>query len=167
MALIQLFIEICLFRKGPQDTPASPLLLWLSLAAYLLVGIVLLGLEAEWPLAVVESAVELLILLGFLWLVLMLNGKPQRWQKAATAMLGSDVVISALAIPLVAWMIFVPDAPGIHLILFAMMLWHVAVVAHILRHALSKPWPQGLLLAVTYVAGSYSLMMWLFPVPPA
>lgn len=163
MPLIRLFIEICLFRKGPQDIPPSMLLLWLTACTYLMVGFLLLGLEVDWLPAVVESLAELAMLLGFVWLLLALFKKTPRWQKTATAMLGSDVVISAPAIPLVGWTLAVPDAAGIHLILFGMMLWHVAVVAHILRHALSKPWTTGLLLAVAYVAGSYSVMMTLFP----
>jgi hypothetical protein len=45
--LIKLFFEICLFRAGPQDVPASDLLLALSLAVYLLVDVAVssLGLE--------------------------------------------------------------------------------------------------------------------------
>ncbi|QJD30424.1 hypothetical protein [Methylococcus geothermalis] len=163
MALIRLFIEICLFRRGPQDVPSSMLLFWLVAGAYLLVGFILLGLEVAWLPAIVESLVELAMLLGFVWLLLALFKKTPRWQKTATAMLGSDVVISTPAIPLVGWTLAVPDATAIHLLLFGMMLWHVAVVAHIFRHALSKPWATGLLLAVAYVAGSYSVMMTLFP----
>ncbi|QXP83857.1 hypothetical protein ABZN20_03770 [Methylococcus sp. ANG] len=163
MPLIRLFIEICLFRKGPQDIPPSTLLLWLTAGTYLIVGFILLGLEVEWLPAIIESVAELAMLLGFVWLLLALFKKTPRWQKTATAILGSDVVISAPAIPLVGWTLAVPDAAGIHLILFGMMLWHVAVVAHIFRHALSKPWTTGLLLAVAYVAGSYSVIMTLFP----
>lgn len=163
MALIRLFIDICLFRKGPQDIPASSLLFLLALAAYLLTGITLLGLEEDLLSAVAESLAELGMLLAFVWLLLAVNKKTPRWHKTATALLGSDVVISAPALLLVGWTLIAPDAAGIHLLLFGMMLWHVGVVAHILRHALSKPWTTGLLLAVAYVAGSYSLMMTLFP----
>lgn len=163
MALIRLFLEVCLFRKGPQDIPSSLLLFWLTAGAYLLVGFALLGLAVEWLAAIVESLAELALLLGFAWLLLALFRKTPRWRKTATAMLGCDVVISVPAIPLVGWTLAVPDAAGVHLLLFGMILWHIGVVAHIFRHALSKSWTTGLLLAIAYVAGGYSVMMMLFP----
>ncbi len=62
MPLIKLFLDICFFKKGPRDVPASSLLLGLAVLAYLIVGVVLLGLERDWSGAVVEAVVEALML---------------------------------------------------------------------------------------------------------
>lgn len=164
MALVQLFIEICLFRKGPQDVPASWLLFSLALATYLLVGIVLLGLEAGWGLGAFEALVEAILLLGFLWLLLWVFRKSERWLPVASSMLATDVVISVPAIPLLAWVMVSPEWHGVYLLLLELMVWHVAVVGHILRHALSQSWTVGLLWSIGYVVGSYQVMVWLFPV---
>ena len=40
MELIRLFVQIALLRRGPQDVPASPLLLALTIAGYFLVNFV-------------------------------------------------------------------------------------------------------------------------------
>ncbi|WP_045223494.1 hypothetical protein [Methyloterricola oryzae] len=163
MPLIQLFIDICLFRRGPQDVPASQLLLGLAVLVYLTVGVVLLGLEGMSMEAVLQALVELLILLGFVWGNLKFLRLQKRFVQTAIAMLGADALISSLAIPPVAWMAYSAGARGAYLLLLLLMLWHLAVVAHILRHALSRPLGVGIGLAVVYVVASYQVMLTLFP----
>ena len=53
-ALFNLFLDICLFRRGPQDVPASPLLFGLAMLVYLIVGVVLLSLEGPLFQAVLQ-----------------------------------------------------------------------------------------------------------------
>ena len=48
MPIFRLFLAVCLFRKGPQDVPASGLLLGLLIGLNLLVSF-LLVLGAIWP----------------------------------------------------------------------------------------------------------------------
>lgn len=163
MPLIQLFIDICLFRRGPQDVPASRLLLGLAVAIYLGVGVALLGIEGMSVESVLQALVELLILLGFVWANLTFVRLQGRFVQTATAMLGSDALISSFAIPLVAWMALSEGARGAYLLLLLLMLWHLAVVAHILRHALSRPLGVGIGLAIVYVVASYQVMFALFP----
>lgn len=163
MPLIKLFIEICLFRRGPQDVPASQLLMGLAIAAYLAVGIGLLAMEGLHLGAVLQALVELLILLGFVWANLQFMRLQNRFLQTAIAMLGSDALISSLAIPLVGWMALSEGAKGAYLLLLLLMLWHLAVVAHILRNALSRPLATGFGLAIVYVVASYQLMLILFP----
>jgi hypothetical protein len=162
MPLIKLFFDICLFKKGPQDLPASGLLLGLATLAYLLVGIVLLGLEATWADAAIQALVEGAMLLGFLFITLKVTGLMSRFLQTASAMLGCDALISSLAVPLLTWMLTSPEAKGVYLFLLLLMLWHLAVVAHILRHALSRHLGIGLGLAIVYVVASYQVMLLLF-----
>ena len=162
MPLIKLFVDICLFKKGPQDVPVSPLLLILSLLAYLLVGVFLLGLETSWSEGVLQALVEAVMLFGFLWITLKTAGLMSRLLQTATAMLATDALISSLAVPLLTWMVTSPEAKGVYLFLLLLMLWHMAVVAHILRHALSRTWAIGVGLAIVYVVASYQVMLLLF-----
>ncbi|MDD5033675.1 MAG: hypothetical protein PHE55_02870 [Methylococcaceae bacterium] len=163
MPLIKLFLEICLFRKGPQDAPASIFLLGLSSAAYFAVGFVLLGLKIQWLEAVLQVFLEAVMLLGFVWVSLMVAGKLTRMLQTTIAMMGTDALISSFAVPLLAFLMENPQASIIQLFLLLLMFWHVAVVAHILRHALSQPFGMGLGLAVIYVVLSYQVMVMLFP----
>jgi len=162
MPLIKLFFDICLFKKGPQDLPASGLLLALTTAAYLLVGLILLGLETNWTDALVQVLAEAAMLVGFLFVTLKVAGLMPRFLKTTAAMLGTDALISCFAIPLLTWMMNAQGTQGVYLFLLLLMLWHLAVVAHILRHALSRPLAVGAGLAIVYVIATYQVMLLLF-----
>lgn len=164
MPLIRLFLDISFFNKGPQDGPASTLLLWLAMAGNLVVGLLLALFDMDLAMALLQSAVGVLLLAGFLWAALSLTGKLSRLLKTTTAAFGCDTLISALAIPLLAFAVFSPEAKGIvGLLLMLLMCWQIAVMGHILHHALSVPLLAGLGLALAYSAMSYRIMMTVFP----
>lgn len=163
--MIRLFHDICLLRKGPQDVPASGLLLGLVVAANLLMGLALSWPDLGWVEALLQSATGALVLGGFLWAALMPSGKTPRFLQTAIAAFGCDTFVSAIAFPLLAWSQIDPDMKGaIGLPLMVLMAWQISVIGHILRHALSVPLIAGLGLALAYTAMSYSLITTLFPV---
>lgn len=165
MPLIRLFYDICLLRKGPQDVPASMLLLGLVVAANLGLGLVLSWPDLGWVESLLQSTTGALVLGGFLWAALMLSGKAPRFLQTAIAAFGCDTFVSAIAFPLLAWSQIDPDMKGaVGLPLMVLMLWQISVIGHILRHALSVPLVAGLGLALAYTVVSYSLIMALFPV---
>lgn len=71
-------------------------------------------------------------------------------------------MISATAIPLLALLLMAPEAKPVYIFLTFLLLWHLAVVGHILRHALAIPFFYGVALAFGYVVISYQVMMALF-----
>jgi hypothetical protein len=174
MPLIRLFLDICLLRRGPQDLPASGLLLGLALLANLVVSVVLLGLETDWTDAVIQALVGGAMLLGFLFITLKAAGLTPRFLQTSIAMLGSDALISSFAVPLLAMMVLAsPDEKSadfflliLKIVFLMLMLWYVAVMAHILRHALSRPLGIAVALALVYVLASVQIMSMLFA-PPA
>jgi hypothetical protein len=99
---LRIFVDIVLWRRGPQDLPASKLLLGVAIAAYLAVSAVQLLLLGEpaatWFLFVV---VDPLLLGAWVWLVLRLFGKPERFLQTASAVFGAGAVLGlALYLPL-------------------------------------------------------------------
>ena len=164
MPLIRLFLNICLFNKGPQDNPASTLLLGLAIVANLVVAIAMSLFEVSWAEALMQSVMGVLLLAGFLWLALYLTGKRPRFLQTATAVFGADTLISLVAVPLLIWGRLAPDAKGVVAIpLLFLILWQMAVIGHILRHALSISFVAGLGLALTYTVASYEIMMTFYP----
>jgi hypothetical protein len=163
MPILRLFLDICLLKKGPQDMPLSSLLWGLTFGGYVLVGITVLGLQSPLFDAVEQTFLEAGILLGFCWVTLQVAGLASRFTQTSLALLGSDAVISSFAIPLLLWLTGSEEKqPGAYLLLLLLMLWHLVVVAHILRHALSKPAAVGLGLAIVYLVASYQIMFLLF-----
>ena len=167
MPIIQLFFDLCLFRKGPQDAPDSWIVMRFTLGVYALVGLILLGIETVWDEAVLQVALEGAILFGFVWISLKLAGKVNRFVQTTIAMLGADALISSLAIPLVIILKVNSQIPIIHLLLLMLMVWHLVVVAHIFRHALSQTIAIGLALSIVYMVFSYQIMILLFGSPQA
>lgn len=165
MPLIRLFLDISLFNKGPQDTPASTFLLALTVAANLIVGIGLSVLEADWADALVQSLAGSFLLAGFLWIALSVTRKLSRFLQTATAAFGCDTLIGAVAAPLLSGSQLTPEGKGVAGILLSLLLlWQITVIGHIVRHALSVPFMAGLGLAFVYTVVSYMTMMALFPI---
>lgn len=163
MPLLQLFLEICLFRKGPQDVPTSGFLLRLVLAVYLILGMLLLAPDAGWVQAALQTAVEIVMNLVLVAVLLSTANRLSRYQQTATALLATDALISALGLPPLQLLAGSGAGPLAALLWMALVAWHVAVMAHIVRHALSQPLGVSFAVAVLYTVVSFQLMAFLFP----
>jgi hypothetical protein len=99
---LRIFLDIVLWRRGPQDLPASTLLVGLALAAYVLVSVVQLALLHEtgvtWFFFVV---VDPLLLMAWVWLVLKVYGRTERYLQTVAAVLGTGALLGfVLYLPL-------------------------------------------------------------------
>jgi|SRR5690606_11252153 hypothetical protein len=149
------FFDICCFRRGPQDLPASSMLLALAGGGYLLVNTGLLALSQPLPRAAAAAAVETVLLGALVYPVLALRGVSRRWLQTTTAMAGTGLLFSGAALPLFAGLLALRTAQGgpeiLSLLIVVLIIWNVGVTAHIFRHALSAPFAAGLLAALAYV----------------
>lgn len=156
--LIRLFWDICLFRKGPQDVPASPLLLGLATFCYIAIGWILLAVESGWLNGAIQVAVAGGLLLLFVWTTLASADKTHRLPQTFTALAGTDSLLTLAATACVALTSSLPELRRIAI--DVLTLWDMAVIAHILRHALSQGLGMGIGLAVLYVlAVRYALAL--------
>ncbi len=94
---IKVFLEIILWRRGPQDLPASRFLVWITLSAYLLVTVLQLAVlhepAATWLFFLI---VDPLLLMGTVWLVLKLYGRSARFNQTTSAVLGCAALLGLL-----------------------------------------------------------------------
>jgi hypothetical protein len=98
-SLLQTFLDIALWRKGPQDLPASGLLAVMVLLAYLVVGFSAVRLLAlDQRAAAVFISIDVLMLCGWLWLVLAFFRRSQRFVQTITATFGVGVLVLLLVI---------------------------------------------------------------------
>src|SRR2546429_9925722 len=96
--LIQLFAQSALLRRGPQDLPASTLLLALTVSAYLGVNLVVSSVlppVKSWPAQVL---VDTLFTLAWYVALLKLAGRAERILQTATAVFGLQGLLSPLLI---------------------------------------------------------------------
>ena len=160
--LLKLFFDICLFKKGPQDIPGYSSLLRLLILVHMSVSYLVLRLNMNSTDAAWQVLVEVILILGLAWPILLLAKKPVRFQQTASALLGTGAVISFIAIPAMATLV----SQGTGLAFFAvilLMIWHWAVTGHIFSQALDQPFSFGLGIAFIYIFVSYQIIGLLFP----
>ncbi len=169
-ALFRYFVDLCLLRLGPQDMPASWPLFWLLIPVNLLLTLILAG-DSFGTLfnALVAALLDLLMLLAWLRLLLMFKGYPLRYVQSATALLGSSVVLSLLAIPLSLVLgdtnpeNMTAQQQTFSTLLLLLVIWSLVVTANIFRQALSVNFLLGMGLVLTYWVSSILLRSVLFP----
>jgi hypothetical protein len=158
-ALLNYFVNLCLLRAAPQELPASEALLGIVFAVNLAVStLLMLGSELTAGLALLESLVELGLMLAVLRTALSLVGHPGRFQQAATAIMGSSALMALLALPLIGS----GGAGPAGLLLLALVIWSVIVLGHIVRHTFDLALGQGVVISLLYTIGSYTLISSLF-----
>lgn len=165
-ALFNLFLDICLFRKGPQDVPASMPLLKACLLAYGLSGLLVLLIGTPVPVALLQILLDMVLLGGLLYLALILHRHPKRFEQTLSALTGTGTLMGLLTLPLVVWIARQgaggdTELPSV--LMLALIAWSIAIMAHILRHAFNASIWAGALYALGYTFLSWMLTGWIGP----
>jgi len=167
-ALFNLFLDICLFRKGPQHVPASLALLRLTLITYGLSGFLVLLLSVSPLTAGLMVLIDIALLSALIYGALALWNYKMRFIQTLTALLGTGTLLQLLVLPVSVWMMQelsktgTPEFPW--LLSLGLIIWSIAVIAHILHHALAISRGLGLLYTLGYVIISWTISGWLYPV---
>lgn len=157
-----LFFQIAIFKKGPQDVPASAFVLRLLLPIYVVINYLILFLNGAQSTAILQILTDFAMIVLFCWPLLYFAGKTARLPQTLTAMVGTDVVISFFALPAIATL----NSHANDLAYFSMLalvLWHWLVSGHIMKNALDRSLFFGLGLALLYIMLSSQIMAALFP----
>ena len=159
---------IATHRRGPEELPASWFLFGLLLGLYFSVGAIslaALGLfnRTDILVLVIDSA----FYLAYVFVVLRLFGHERRFRQTASALLGADVLLSLLGLPLAFWSSGDELTAEISLpfvLRLVMVLWWIDVAGFILGRALGRPYLVGLLFVILYVVVSLNIRDLLTPV---
>lgn len=161
--LIKLFVDICCLTKAPQDIPYSATLLKVLIIIYSGIAFLILPPEQTIFTEALEVLCELILMVTFVWLMLFIYGKLPRFTQVLSAFVGTDALISFLALP--AMMALMADRwiDISSITLLGLMAWHWVICGHIIRHALAQSFLFGLGMSFLYLVISYQFMAWLFP----
>lgn len=159
MVLWRLFLDIVLFKKGPQDVPDSSVLFALVLLADVVISTVVGALEGDVSGALVQAFVASVLLLAFVALILLLTSHRERFQKTATAVLGCDALMTLAALPV---SLLSGVLSGLGLLIMGILFWNLLVFAHILKHALGIGYALSVALALIFTLTSLDLMARIF-----
>lgn len=175
LALMKVFVDIVFWRKGPQDLPASTLLLALSVAAVLGLNLAIVGVREAFlppdPKApesqVLYALIEPGLVLVWLWLLLALFRKPARFRQSATALMGIGLVLSPVLLGsnLVAVRIGQDSRVASSLafgIMVVVSVWYLLAVAHILRSTLEMRLFPAIVLTLVFMMAVWFVQVGLF-----
>lgn len=148
------FVDLCLFKAGPSDVPASQSLLKISLLVYLILGIAINRLDNDWSTSLFVSLAEVLLMLSVTGLLLKFRGYPARYNQTITALAGTGSFITIVGFPVIWWFYQIePEQQAtsyVMLLMVALMFWSLMVTAHIFRQSLDIKAGTAAVLTVIY-----------------
>lgn len=155
--ILKTYFSLCLFRSEPRNMPAAGAFCVFSVALYVLSGIALVLVYQPLPHAILSGIIETALLLVLTWILLVAHGLRSRFIQTVTALAGTGFLFSLFSLPL--FLLLPREGAGnespflavISLFLLFLVGWNIAVLAHILRHAVSSSFAMGIVLAVGYV----------------
>ncbi len=168
-SVLQLFVDLVRLRARPQDLPASDGLL--LVCALALAVTTTLALQPFYPLTTGSARVGLDLLLQVVIVqgALRTIGHPERFRQTFTAICGTGVIFTLLAWPLYTILVdrdpSHPLAGASVLLVLGIYIWAVAVLGHILRHALEVRMSAALAFALLYVVVTTAIGETLLPPP--
>ncbi|MCB1789622.1 MAG: hypothetical protein KDJ27_04960 [Gammaproteobacteria bacterium] len=163
-ALLSFFFDLARLRRGPQDLPASPVLLALVAALSVALGAVngaqmFGGMRA----ALGANLLDLVLTMVMLFLLLQFKDHVARWLQTATAFVGLGALagLLMLIVRTPAEALGVVDVAMIIDLIVAIWL-HVAL-GGVLRHALDIPLIAGVIIVLSYTVMAFNLIARVFP----
>jgi hypothetical protein len=152
---LRIFLDIVLWRRGPEDLPVSPLLMWLTLAAYVAVSAVQLLFFHEggvvWFFFLV---VDPLLLSAWVWLVLKVFNHTERFPQTVSAVLGTGALLGLVVyLPLqliVTGLGYAPASGVAQAIGLALVMVFALVTGRIIKLATDSSLFTGIAVALTY-----------------
>jgi hypothetical protein len=167
--LLNIFVDICLLRAGPQDLPASGFLLILSILLALFTGaLVIVESFGSVFNALLAQSMDLLLLMALLRIGLTYRRLGARFLQLATALFGSSALINLVTMPV--QLLIAEDASaslggelGVLLYLF-LLVWALVVIGHILAQGFEIRFGGGILIALVYFLMINWLVQIVFPV---
>ena len=152
---LKVFLDIVLWRRGPQDLPSSRLLLALTVAAYVAVSALQLTLLHEGAAAwFVFVVLDPILLTGGIWLLLKLFARPERFLQTATAVLGTGAVLGVvLFLPMQALLAVLgvgPKSPAAGMFALLLVIVFALVTGRIIKLATDSNLFTGIALSLTY-----------------
>lgn len=166
--MLNRLFSIFLLRGRPQDLPASPALAWLAALAAAGTALLIRLPNVDLGRNLASAFGEVLLFGAMVWGVLRLRGFPARWLQTITPLYAGVAVQNLVVFPvLLAGGISLEtgELGPASLVLVAVGIWFLALMAHVLRHALELGLGVSLLITLACLFTLAIVMLVLFPPP--
>ena len=172
-ALFSVLVDIILLRRGPEQLPASPVLLYIVIGVYLAISAMVVASQSvqdrNWPAELLIGTISMLV---WFRVALQLANKRERFQQTMTAMFGVSTIFAPLLVPMlnsVVAQMQAKEQPSQFLSMLSLflMVWLVVIFVRIVRAAFEWPWPAALLLVIGQEIFSVLVFVLIFGGPAA
>jgi len=154
MKILQRFIDLCLFKAGPADLPASHALMKITLLVYFILGIAVNSLDSDLNTSLFVSLADVVVMMIATALLLKFRGYQTRYIQTLTAMAGTGSCIALIGFPIIWWFYQIDaeqQATSLAMLLMvALMFWSLMVMAHIFRQSLDIKAGTAAMLTISY-----------------
>ena len=150
--LLMALVDILRLQNGPQDLPGTSSALAATIAVSCALSLIALGIMGnDNPALQIAAAAGFTLL--FVGVALQLRRLGNRFVQTATALFGTDALLTLIALPATAGLDQAAEeiSPIAAVWLLGVLLWTLVVVGHILRNALDLPLIGGVLAALLYL----------------
>lgn len=165
-ALMTLFWRLAIFRAGPDDTPYSPAILAMVLMMWTGLQLIVGLAQDDVPAALLLGSqwLALTVLLSGTLMLLAFKGLAGRWLQTATALVGVDVVLSLVNLPLLAVGVLLGGASGgLEVFYLLLVSWQLAAQAFIFHRALNVGPFLGLAISMMLLVVSFGTIATVMP----
>jgi len=165
--LLKVFANIALLRRGPEDLPASAFLLLLSALVYALGSAATSAVFTHRPAQIfLEVLADIVLMLLWYGALLAVYRRRARLPQTLTALFGTGSLLYLIAFPVMSWLHLQAGSPtGLQLptlLMMVILIWSIAVAAHIVHRALEIPMTVAILIGITYFITSVLIFVLLF-----
>jgi hypothetical protein len=165
--VVRLYAQIALLQRGPQDLPASRLLLLLTVCGYAAVNALvstLLPPSSGWA---APLAIDIGFMLAWYAALLRLAGRSERFLQTTTAVFGFQALLSPLLIAS-EWLMrrFGQDSTWqlpIAVAGLALVAWLIAANSHVVKAALDWSSASSVALVILQIVAGQLLLFAFFP----
>jgi hypothetical protein len=153
-AMIRLYIDIALWRRGPQEVPMAAPILPVTALVYFLISVASVWLASRaMPLPETSGrqaeawliAADVLFLCAWYWWLLRAFGRVERYRQTISAVFGVAALLELPSVMVVQLLLSSSSdkagtlAIAASIATLVMVIWALLANAHILRHAIEKP----------------------------
>jgi len=164
---LNIYWQIVLLRRGPEDLPESSFLLWIVGLLYGVINVISVLLVDVGERAFLLLLADFILFVGWATLVLIFFGMKSRLTRTLTALFGAGSLLQLLSLPLSLGLDPAQQQDWfmtLRLLGFlVVLLWAVAVYGHIIARAIGKGQGVGVIFAVLYFLLSFELAAQIIP----
>jgi len=161
------YVLMCLFVSGPDRLPSSLHSILFSLFCYLIIGFSLVDEHRSYATIVTQIAIELALLSLLIYTALKWKKLLSRLYQSFSALLGVNMVISAISIPI--YELLTQDinndtelSRSVLNATLVLVIWNLAIMSLILKRTLNINTAFAAMISFNYFVVYQFLIIWLF-----